>query len=590
MVTFDDSFSNKKLTKLHSQEEERYVQAMAPQLGFNYINLQGYTINPAALATVPEHTAQKAQLVAFELKNKVLQVAAKSPSDATTQQVLAQLQKDRYTVEIYMCSTASLEHAWERYKDIKTSTTERKGVFEIDPEEITRLIDGIKRTEDVIRYLKEIRTANNARRITETLQLILAGALALKASDIHIEPEEGGIRLRYRFDGVLHDVVDLEPYMHERMMSRFKLLSGMKLNRSAEAQDGRFTFDLVDKEVEIRSSVIPGALGESIVMRVLDPTVANFSLNKIDMNPIIRKVIESEIKKPNGLILTTGPTGSGKTTVLYAFLRAAHTEGVKIITIENPVEYKIEGIVQTQTDAEYTFASGLRALLRQDPDIIMVGEIRDKEVAETAIHAAQTGHLVFSTLHTNSAVAIFNRLIDLGIDPRFLSTSINLIMGQRLIRLLCNKCKKSRPATDTETNQINQVLADHPQPPHFPTPYTVYDPVGCEHCGNTGFKGRTGVFEAVQMDPAVEEAILRDPREHIILEAAKHQGIPSMAADGITKVLEGKTSIAELARLVELPTVIDTSPVAVTNDPQTTDTKQNTQKSTPDDDFLSHVV
>jgi type IV pilus assembly protein PilB len=465
--------------------------------------------------------------------------------------------------------------------------------MEIDPDTIKEMMGKIKEAKDVAGVLQGIRTANSARRISETMQLIFAGALALGASDIHIEPEESGVRLRYRFDGILHDIVDIESFMHERLMSRLKLLSGMKLNRSAEAQDGRFTFDLGTKEVEIRSSVIPGAIGESIVMRILDPTVANFSLDNIELTPRLREVVLQEIKKPNGLILTTGPTGSGKTTILYAFLRATHQEGVKIITIENPVEYKIEGIVQTQIDGQYTFASGLRALLRQDPDIIMVGEIRDKEVAETAIHAAQTGHLVFSTLHTNSAVASFTRLIDLGIDPRALGTSINLILGQRLIRLLCEHCKKQRRATPTETAQIKTVVASHPQPPALTEPIMVYEPVGCTACGDTGYKGRTGIFEAVQMTEAVEEAVIRDPREHIILEAARSQQIPSMAEDGIGKVLEGKTSIAELERVITLPQATMDSPTPTPTNIVPTDDGVATadKKADPEDDFFAqHVV
>lgn len=600
MVKFDDSFSNDRLADLHSQEEERYVQTMAPQLGFEYINLQGYTINPSALGIIPEHKSQKGNLVAFDMQQRHLQIAAKSPNDPATQEVLEQLTKDRYTVSLFMCSKASLEHTWKRYKDINATTSEKKGVFEIDPDDIQKMIDGIKGVSDVNTFLTNIRSANSARRISETMELILAGALALGASDIHIEREELGIRLRYRFDGVLHDVADLEPFMHERLMSRLKLLSGMKLNRSAEAQDGRFTFDLVTKEVEIRSSVIPGAIGESIVMRILDPTVSSFSLSSIKMNDRLREVIANEIKKPNGLILTTGPTGSGKTTILYSFLREAHQEGVKIITIEDPVEYKLEGIVQTQVSpAEktsqsisntgqvvqgvekegYTFASGLRAILRQDPDIIMVGEIRDKEVAETAIHASQTGHLVFSTLHTNSAVASFARLIDLGIDPKILGTSINIILGQRLIRVLCEHCKKAREATPSETVVINELLATHPSPPSVTNPFTVYDPAGCVACGNSGYKGRVGVFEAVMMDQQVEEVILRDPREHIIWEAAKPQRIPTMAQDGIEKVLQGETSFEELARVVELPKIEDSSSI-----------NEELEKAASDDDFLSHVL
>lgn len=579
MVTFDDSKSNARLADLHAEEEERLVQTLAPQQGYEYVNLRGYTINPEALILIKEANARAAELVAFEVSQKNISIAAKNPRNPKTQALLQELEQRRFIVSVYICSSTSLEHAYKRYEDIKQSSAERKGVFEISVEDIVKLTSTIKKKEDVLSILKKINTANSNRRISETLELIFAGGLALDASDIHIEPEETGIRLRYRFDGVLRDIADLDSYMYSRIMSRLKLLSGMVLNQRAEAQDGRFTFDIGEREIEIRSSVIPGALGESIVMRLLDPTAASFSLDNIQLNQYIRAVMEQQLKKPNGLIITTGPTGSGKTTALYAFMQEVHTEETKIITIENPVEYKLEGIVQTQTDEEYTFASGLRAILRQDPDIIMIGEIRDREVAETAIHAAQTGHLVFSTLHTNSAVGGFTRLIDLGVDPRIMGSSINIIIGQRLIRVLCPACKKAYPATAAETDLITQVMSTHPHPVTVPSPLTLYQSVGCPECGGAGFKGREGIFEGVVMDEAVEEAVIRDPREHVILEAAAAQGIPSMIEDGIEKIIAGKTSFKELERVIELP--------------QTIASARNTKtaaKPAADDDFLSHVV
>ena len=584
MVKFDDSYSNTRIADLHAQEEERVIQSTAPQLGFEYVNLRGYTINPEAVSIIQEANAKDAEMVAFELNRHDLSVAARNPNNPKTQAILQELQKQRYAVSVYMCSTNSLEHAWTRYKDITDSSAEKKGVFEISAEDIQRLSNEIKQKEDVVRLLKGVSTINNTRRISETLELIFAGGLGLGASDIHIEPEQDGIRLRYRFDGVLHDIADLDPYIYKRMMSRLKLLSGMILNSRTEAQDGRFTFDTGEHEVEGRSSVIPGAIGESIVMRLLDPTVASFSMERVKLNPYIKEVMERELKKPNGLIITTGPTGSGKTTALYAFLQETHNEGVKIITIENPVEYKLDGIVQTQTGDDYTFASGLRAILRQDPDIIMVGEIRDREVAETAIHAAQTGHLVFSTLHTNSAIAGFARLIDLGIDSRIMGSSINIIMGQRLIRKLCEDCKAGYQAPPEEQQLLEYVMGRHPHPSPVPKPATLYRSVGCKSCGGTGFKGRHGIFEGVVMDEAVEEAVIRDPREHVIYEAAKPQGIPTMVEDGIEKVLIGMTSIKELERVIELPYQAASGNDAVHQK------KSPASGNASDDDFLSHVV
>ncbi len=576
MINFNDSAADNRLAELRKEEEEKLIQAMAPQYGLEYINLHGYTINPEAMSFIPEAAARAAHLVAFDYNHESVSVALRSPNDQRALQLLEQIQiQTRKTVIPYLCSTESLEHAWKRYADINTTKAKVKGAFEIDPEEISQFIKSISSRDDVLTLMNKVGNVGNARRVTDTLELVFAGAIALRSSDVHIEPEESGVRLRYRLDGVLYDIFSIDRFIYERLMSRLKLLSGMTLNQKDQAQDGRFTFNAGDREVEIRSSVIPGAAGESIVMRLLDPSVASFTLDKIALHPNLRAALLEELKKPNGLIITTGPTGSGKTTALYAFLRAAHTEGVKIITIENPVEYKLEGIVQTQTSDDYTFSSGLRAVLRQDPDIIMVGEIRDKEVAETAIHAAQTGHLVFSTMHTNSAVGGFPRLIDLGIEPRIICSAVTMLIGQRLVRRLCTECRTTYDASPREVTLLTSLMQTHPAPVPIPNPLKLYKAVGCPACRNTGYKGRSGVFEAVRMDTAVEDVVIRDPREHLIIEAARPQGIPSMAEDGAEKVLRGDTSLEELERVVELP--------KVTSAPMT---EQNQNEAA----FLAHVV
>ncbi|MCA9359913.1 type II/IV secretion system protein [Candidatus Kaiserbacteria bacterium] len=575
MVKFDDSFSNARVEELHAAEEERLIQSTAPQLGFPYINLKNTTIDPDAVAAISESDSRGAHAVGFQLNKQTLSVAVQNPNLPATQQLFERLQKQKYIVVLYMCSSASLEHGWKRYQDIVGTSAETKGVLSVDTEKTLALMAEIKQKSDVSKRLGSIVTNNNSGRISETISLIFAGALSLNASDIHIEPEEQAVRLRYRLDGVLQDIADLDSNIHKRLMSRLKLLSGMILNVKAEAQDGRFTFQVGDRDVEIRSSVIPGAVGESIVMRLLDPSVASFDMASIDLNPHIEAVLREQLKRPNGLIITTGPTGSGKTTALYSFLREINDEGKKIITIENPVEYKLDGIIHTQTDDGYTFAQGLRAILRQDPDVIMVGEIRDKEVAETALHAAQTGHLVFSTLHTNSAIAGFTRLIDLGVNPQVMGASINIIIGQRLVRVLCNKCKSPYQASENELNFIKEVMSEHPYPKTISTPTTLFRAVGCPVCAGTGFKGRVGVYEGVVMDEAVEEVVVRDPRETAIEEVAKAQKIPTLLQDGLDKVLSGITSIPELERVIEFPHKIEQ------------DTVINSGGSA---DFESHIV
>ena len=565
---------SEKYQAFREGEEESLISSLAKQYGYTYINLRGISINPKALMIIPEAEAKASTIVAFELKNKKLSVAIRNPNNPATKKKLQELEAN-WQLSIYMASTMSLEHAWERYADQQQTEAVKKGVLDIDPDEIAKLQGNLKTREQVKEKVLEIRSLNTARRISATLEVVFAGAFGLGASDIHIEPEEAGVRVRYRLDGVLHDVMDLERGVYERLISRIKLLAGLKLNVHDEAQDGRFTFDIGEKHVEVRTSVIPGATGESAVMRLLDPSVASFNMDQLGLNESLYNVMSEELKRPNGMIITTGPTGSGKTTALYAFLRKAHTPEVKIITIEDPVEYKVDDIVQTQVGEDYTFASGLRSILRQDPDIIMVGEIRDREVAETAVHAAQTGHLVFSTLHTNSAVGAFPRLIDLGVDSRMIGSAVNIMLGQRLVRVLCEKCKKSRTATPEEIKLMQGVLAGHPKPPELGDSVTIYEPTGCSECNQTGFSGRQGIFEAIKVDKKVEEAVIRDPREHVILEAARDQGIPTMPEDGVEKVLQGRTSLEELKRVVDLTRLRGAAPKP---------------ESKEDEDFASHIV
>jgi type IV pilus assembly protein PilB len=552
MIEFNDNKTTNRIAALYKEEEEKLTQALASQYGYEYINLHGYTINPSAIVLVPESTARQARAVVFDMVRKNVSVGVKVPRDNYTQLLIQDLQTRGFQVTLFLCSTESLEHAYERYKDQKHTVATKKGVLDISPDDIEKFVSNIETVNDVGNAILQVRTTNSPRRVSETLEIIFAGALALKASDIHIEPEEHAVRLRYRLDGVLIDIFDLESHVYGRMISRLKLLSGMALNQRQEAQDGRFQFTLAHREIEVRSSIIPGASGESIVMRLLDPGVASFQMEKLQLNEYMQTVMEAQLKRPNGLIITTGPTGSGKTTALYAFLQAVHDSEKKIITIENPVEYKLDGIVQTQTGPDYTFADGLRAILRQDPDVIMVGEIRDREVAETAIHAAQTGHLVFSTLHTNSAVGGFPRLIDLGVDPHILGSAINIILGQRLVRTLCSKCKVPYEASEAESVLLLKLASDYPEKITIPSPLTLFKGVGCAECGNTGFKGRVGVFEAIIVDEFVEKVVISDPREHAILDAAKMQKIPTMAQDGMIKVLAGITSLSELERVVDL--------------------------------------
>jgi len=561
MVQFDAEKEEKqkhKLQQLREQEEEDAMRMLSDKYGLQYIDLSVASIEPDALITIPEQDAREGQLAAFDKKNKILLVAVHSPDSDATKTVLAQLAEKGYTPELYLTSTKSLSFAWDRYKDLSYSSGSTKGLLDVGGEDISSFVESVHTIQDVTKYIEETLKLNRAHRTSRIVEVLLGSGLATKASDIHIEPEEVGVRVRMRLDGVLQDVATLDAETYKLVLSRIKLLSTLKLNVTNEAQDGRFSIHFKEVNIEIRTSILPGNYGESIVMRILNPSSISVDITSLGMSENLYKVVQDAIRKPNGMILTTGPTGSGKTTTLYAFLKSVHTPDVKIITIEDPVEYHLKGIVQTQVDSarDYTFSSGLRAALRQDPDIIMVGEIRDNETAEIAIHAALTGHLVFSTLHTNSASGAFTRLIDVGINPRILGSALNLALAQRLVRTLCEKCKVEVPLEGEERATVERILG------------TVFDKEkianvqkekvwhpkegGCEACNGLGYKGRIGIHEGIIMDAAIEDVVETSPSEREIKKAAIPQGILTLPQDAVVKILQGKTTVEEVTRVVDL--------------------------------------
>lgn len=552
MPLFDDTKVSEKLEELKRHEEESLMRALAQKYGHSYVNLLGMTINTEALRLVSEAQAVKAEIAIFERAGQRISVAMRNPNKPETKALLLALSGQHFTITNHIASLQSLTYAWVRYHDIKHTEASEKGVMSFVEKEVAEISSRTKTLEDVATRINALSGGDHAHQISEILEVILGSAIALHASDVHIEPEEKTVRLRFRLDGVLTDVMDVPTNLYQLLRSRLKLLSGLKLNRTDLAQDGRFTIAHDQKELDIRSSIIPGAFGESIVMRLLDPSSATKTIDDLGINSTLREVIEEEIKRPNGMIVTTGPTGSGKTTALYALLRYIHTPEVKIITLEDPIEYKIEGIVQTQVTNNYHFEEGLRAILRQDPDVILVGEIRDREVAETAMHAALTGHLVFSTLHTNSAAGAFPRLIDLAVDRETIGSAVNLVLGQRLIRKLCEHCKVAHAVTKEEYVLLKNNLADFKSAASLAETSTIYDSAGCEKCNTTGYSGRIGIYEGIRVSKEVSDAIISDPREASIIDIAHSQHIPTMQADGVMKILSGLTSIAELRRVIDL--------------------------------------
>ena len=469
------------------------------------------------------------------------------------------------------------------------------GEVEIASARFAKLKKEVSNIPKLKKKIEEFLTAS----VTELVEIILTGAICLEASDIHIEPEETQAKFRIRIDGILHDVMNLNPKTYKSILSRIKLLSGLKLNVADRPQDGRFTISIsratakereedlssstsqslepetpgsVDElrssspfanarvkedqgyTIEIRASALPAEYGESIVLRLLNPK-SLIEIEALGLRKDLIEIFKQEIKRPNGMIIVTGPTGSGKTTSLYAVLKRINKPEIKIITIEDPVEYHLGGLSQTQVDPSkgYTFASGLKSIMRQDPDVILVGEIRDLETAEIACQAALTGHLVFSTLHTNDAAGAIARLVDLGVKPISIAPALNMVVAQRLPRKVCKKCAKSVPASPADLKKIKKGLAGVKKeilpPSFFQARPKITQVKGCEFCNFTGYKGRIGIFETFLVDDQMEKFILTLPSIVAMRESAIKKGMVLMNQDGLIKVLEGTTTLEEIERV-----------------------------------------
>lgn len=535
---------------MRKTEEEETVKILAGKYNISYLNLATIPINMDALKLVAEPEAREAELAVIQKTGKILQIALRNPNKTQTKAALKKLENERYEYQLFLVSSASLQKAWDTYAKMPKDGGIIGG-------EITVSQERLREFQQKVTGVKDIRTLLTSvlhQRITDVLEIIIAGALQLDASDIHIEPQEEETLIRYRLDGALYDLAKIPRQHYKFLLSRVKLISDMKLNIHERGQDGRFTVKKENTDMEVRTSTLPGPYGENIVLRILDPKNVALSLGSLGMQPHIEEKMRHEIEKPNGMILTTGPTGSGKTTTLYAFLHQVNKPGVKIITIEDPIEYHLTGLEQTQIDSEngYDFANGLKSILRQDPDIILVGEIRDLETAEIAMHASLTGHLVFSTLHTNNAAGTVPRLIDLGVKPNIIAPAINIAMAQRLLRKLCESCKESYAPTPQEKKEIKTTIGRAPESMRPPMPAIVYrtKQSECARCGGIGYKGRIGVFEIISVDDAIEKLIIASPSESDIKKAAKAQGELTMRDDGILKIVAGITDFAELNKVV----------------------------------------
>lgn len=562
MAFLNDSKQLDEIDELKKQEEEDAMKMLSDKYNLPYVDLRGLSPEPDAMQFITEEEAREANVAAFKLVGRKLYLATPTPDLPALEKLLRPMEEKGEELVLFLCSHSSLNHVLSRYIDFSHGSKVEGGMLDLSEKKMAALMQQFDTRDGLEKVFNEMSHSQILYKTTRILELMMAGALKLKASDIHIEPEEAKVRLRYRVNGVLEDIAFFDFALQKNITSRLKLLSGLKLSTNASAQDGRFSIDLGEVEVDMRVSVVPGNYGESFVMRILDPRNTVKGLDKIAFNDRVRSAVTAALSRPNGILLTTGPTGSGKTTTLYAFLNHVYSPEVKILTIEDPIEYHFEGITQTQVEEEkdYTFLSGLRAALRQDPDVIMVGEIRDEDTAKVAINAALTGHLVLSTLHTNNAAGTFPRLIDLGVNPKVIAGALSLSLAQRLVRRLCTECKDVYESNEKESRVITNILGemklakkdDSMGDVVLGVTYPLFKSRGCEACGNTGYSGRIGIFEAVIMNGEIETALMTNPSEREIKKAAKSQRIPTLREDAILKMLAGLTSFEEISKTVDL--------------------------------------
>ena len=539
-----------KMAELELQAKEKETAKKGAASGVPYINLKGFPISTDALSLMSQEQAEALRAVVFLYSGDEIRLGAVDPARPDVQEAAFQVgERSGAKTAVYVISEESFRNAIKLYATLPKIRKIVKGV-EIGEAELKKYQEEMKTYKDLDRMIQKVA-------VTESVALIIAAALKGDASDIHIEAEEKDIVVRLRIDGVLQDAARLNKDLWPRVIGRIKLFSSLKINVTNVPQDGRFTIYVAGQKVEVRVSTIPTAYGESVVMRLLKPSTIGLSFDDLGIRGKAYEQLKREVERPNGMIITTGPTGSGKTTSLYAVLKKLNTAETKIITLEDPVEYKLEGINQSPIDLskDYTFAKGLRAILRQDPDVIMVGEIRDLETAETAIQAALTGHLMISTIHTNSAAGAIPRFLAMGVKPFLLAPALNAVIGQRLVRRIHADCKtEDKPEAD-KMKKVKKILSElNPE-----SGYKIdvdnlkfYKGKGCAKCGDSGFKGRMGIYEIFTMSPEIEKVILSGSvSEYQMQDIAVKQGMVTMAQDGLLKALDGITSVDEVLSVAE---------------------------------------
>jgi type IV pilus assembly protein PilB len=546
--TTSEKFSS-KMDEIGLKERERETERTAKSTNVPYVNLKGFAINPEAIALIPQDRSEELKAVTFLQIGEEIRLGTTNPDSDKVKELAYQLgERHKANTEIYLISEESLRVATKTYAALPKILKIVKGV-EITPEELVKYRKQITGFDQVQKMLSDTNVSN-------VMTILMAAALEFDSSDIHIEAEEQDIKVRYRIDGELQEIAQLPKELWKSIVSRIKLVSALKINITEKPQDGRTSIILDEGKTDVRVSTLPTTWGESVVMRLLKPSSVKVGFETLGFREKALAKLQREIVKPHGMVITTGPTGSGKTTTLYSVLQLLNKPGVKIITLEDPVEYKIQGINQSQIDhtKHYSFADGLRSILRQDPDIVMVGEIRDLETAETAINAALTGHMMLSTVHTNDAAGAIPRLIAMGVKPFLLAPALNAIIGQRLIRKICEKCKVEDEITEETRERVAKIMAEIPEKSgELVTDLTqtkFYKGTGCEVCNKTGFKGRVGIYEVLIMNDEVEKVVREGSvSEYQMRDIAKNQGMVTMVQDGLLKAVDGLSSVEEVFRV-----------------------------------------
>jgi type IV pilus assembly protein PilB len=511
--------------------DEELGQLMADKIGFPFVNLRKIKLNSEILEIVPEIVAEKKGIIVFDKTKEGLKVAMENPEDLEIREFIER--KTGEKVIPYFTTRRMVRESLKFYgKEIK--------------EEFEKIIQ-----ENIREFEK--RKVEPSLPIIKILDLILTHAYKNRASDIHLEPYAKKSILRYRIDGVLHDMLELPKEIHNFLVSRIKVLSNLRTDISNLPQDGHFIFEALKERIDIRVSTAPIEEGEKVVLRVLSEKIRRLGLSELGLEEEDLKILKKNIEKPWGMILVSGPTGCGKTTTLYAILEVLNKRELNITTIEDPIEYDIEGINQIQVDEKVglTFSSGLRAIMRQNPDIIMVGEVRDEETAKLAIDAAMTGHLVLSTFHATDSATVLTRLLDMGIEPFLITSTINLVIAQRLVRRICPRCIESYEIPFSQLSKsIGEDLAKK-LPKTIEGNVRIFRGKGCPFCQKTGYFGRVGIFEVLEMKEEIKKMIMAKANATQIREKARELGMETMVEDGLKKVETGITTVDEILRVLK---------------------------------------